>query len=188
MFFNEKNSDSYNCLATPLWRNGPSEKPVLCNACGSHFNTRGTLENYLPKIVQQAQLLEANTQEKCENNAQLNIDEAAGEKGFELSNSSSSGVINTNLRNTEIPQSKHSYVKRKKKKKKKKLTPIEKFQKELLNLYESQKHSKESSRDNILLDDNMNNFIPNNEIGLGCSLLKTNVTSADQNHSHGSMD
>lgn len=34
---------------TPLWRNGPPEKPVLCNACGSRYRLRGTLANYIPK-------------------------------------------------------------------------------------------------------------------------------------------
>lgn len=34
--------------ATPLWRNGPPEKPVLCNACGSRWKTKGTLLNYMP--------------------------------------------------------------------------------------------------------------------------------------------
>ncbi|RVW84699.1 GATA transcription factor 26 [Vitis vinifera] len=34
---------------TPLWRNGPPEKPVLCNACGSRWRIRGTLEDYIPK-------------------------------------------------------------------------------------------------------------------------------------------
>ncbi|CAI0534524.1 unnamed protein product, partial [Linum tenue] len=33
---------------TPLWRNGPLEKPVLCNACGSRWRTKGTLANYTP--------------------------------------------------------------------------------------------------------------------------------------------
>eukprot|EP00250_Pteridium_aquilinum_P014104 c21782_g1_i1 orf=388-2229(+) len=33
---------------TPLWRNGPAEKPVLCNACGSRWRTKGTLVNYMP--------------------------------------------------------------------------------------------------------------------------------------------
>ncbi|KAF2618568.1 hypothetical protein F2Q68_00040319, partial [Brassica cretica] len=33
---------------TPLWRNGPPEKPVLCNACGSRWRTKGTLVNYAP--------------------------------------------------------------------------------------------------------------------------------------------
>ncbi|EEF31151.1 GATA transcription factor 26 [Ricinus communis] len=34
--------------STPLWRNGPPEKPVLCNACGSRWRTKGTLANYTP--------------------------------------------------------------------------------------------------------------------------------------------
>ncbi|PHT45526.1 hypothetical protein CQW23_14684 [Capsicum baccatum] len=33
---------------TPLWRNGPPEKPILCNACGSRWRTKGTLLNYTP--------------------------------------------------------------------------------------------------------------------------------------------
>ncbi|BAA98109.1 unnamed protein product [Arabidopsis thaliana] len=33
---------------TPLWRNGPPEKPVLCNACGSRWRTKGSLVNYTP--------------------------------------------------------------------------------------------------------------------------------------------
>ncbi|KAL0923295.1 hypothetical protein M5K25_007346 [Dendrobium thyrsiflorum] len=33
---------------TPLWRNGPPEKPVLCNACGSRWRTKGSLANYTP--------------------------------------------------------------------------------------------------------------------------------------------
>ncbi|XP_050228182.1 GATA transcription factor 26 isoform X2 [Mercurialis annua] len=36
------------CTGTPLWRNGPPEKPVLCNACGSRWRTKGTLVNYTP--------------------------------------------------------------------------------------------------------------------------------------------
>ncbi|XP_061365771.1 GATA transcription factor 27-like [Gastrolobium bilobum] len=35
--------------ATPQWRIGPKNKPVLCNACGSRYRQRGTLDNYLPK-------------------------------------------------------------------------------------------------------------------------------------------
>ncbi|XP_039022617.1 GATA transcription factor 26-like isoform X2 [Hibiscus syriacus] len=34
--------------STPLWRNGPPEKPVLCNACGSRWRTKGTLADYTP--------------------------------------------------------------------------------------------------------------------------------------------
>uniref|UniRef100_A0A7N0VGS5 GATA transcription factor n=1 Tax=Kalanchoe fedtschenkoi TaxID=63787 RepID=A0A7N0VGS5_KALFE len=34
--------------STPLWRNGPADKPVLCNACGSRWRTKGSLTNYTP--------------------------------------------------------------------------------------------------------------------------------------------
>ncbi|CAL5026699.1 unnamed protein product [Urochloa decumbens] len=34
--------------STPLWRNGPPDKPVLCNACGSRWRTKGSLVNYTP--------------------------------------------------------------------------------------------------------------------------------------------
>ncbi|KAF7803654.1 Retrovirus-related Pol polyprotein from transposon TNT 1-94 [Senna tora] len=40
------------CIATPLWRNGPPEKPVLCNACGSRFRLWATLDNYTPRHAQ----------------------------------------------------------------------------------------------------------------------------------------
>lgn len=54
---------------------------------------------------------------------------------------------------------------------------MKEFQLELRSLWESEKESNESSPDDILLFDNMNNCIPSNEIGLGCSLLNTDVTS-----------
>ncbi|KAM3377147.1 hypothetical protein P3S68_009560 [Capsicum galapagoense] len=34
---------------TSNWRNGPPEKPVLCNACGLRWRTRQTLDDYIPK-------------------------------------------------------------------------------------------------------------------------------------------
>ncbi|PHT64352.1 hypothetical protein T459_31703 [Capsicum annuum] len=34
---------------TSNWRNGPPEKPVLCNACGLRWRTRQTLDGYIPK-------------------------------------------------------------------------------------------------------------------------------------------
>ncbi|KAJ8754293.1 hypothetical protein K2173_002744 [Erythroxylum novogranatense] len=45
-----KQGPCYHCgvTNTPLWRNGPPEKPVLCNACGSRWRTKGTLTNYTP--------------------------------------------------------------------------------------------------------------------------------------------
>ncbi|KAK8578945.1 hypothetical protein V6N12_069286 [Hibiscus sabdariffa] len=45
-----KQGPCYHCgvTSTPLWRNGPPEKPVLCNACGSRWRTKGTLAKYTP--------------------------------------------------------------------------------------------------------------------------------------------
>ncbi|GMH26738.1 hypothetical protein Nepgr_028581 [Nepenthes gracilis] len=45
-----KQGPCYHCgvSSTPLWRNGPPDKPVLCNACGSRWRTKGTLANYTP--------------------------------------------------------------------------------------------------------------------------------------------
>lgn len=60
----------------------------------------------------------------------------------------------------------------------KKMTPMERFQKQLLGLLKRQTQPNESTPDEILLFDNMNNFIPKNEIGLGGILLKTDVASS----------
>ena len=60
------------------------------------------------------------------------------------------------------------------------VTPMDKFRKKLLNIREYERKENKSSPDNILLFDKMNNFIPNNEMGLRCIRLKTNVTSIDQ--------
>ncbi|XP_074584682.1 GATA transcription factor 26-like [Curcuma longa] len=40
--------------STPLWRNGPPEKPILCNACGSRWRTKGSLTNYIPLHAREA--------------------------------------------------------------------------------------------------------------------------------------
>jgi len=34
--------------STPLWRKGPPDRPVLCNACGTRWKVKGTLEGYVP--------------------------------------------------------------------------------------------------------------------------------------------
>ncbi|XP_042507719.1 GATA transcription factor 27-like isoform X2 [Macadamia integrifolia] len=38
--------------STPLWRNGPARKPVLCNACGSRWRVKGSLARYIPLHAQ----------------------------------------------------------------------------------------------------------------------------------------
>ncbi|XP_023539802.1 GATA transcription factor 26-like isoform X3 [Cucurbita pepo subsp. pepo] len=46
--FSEAHIVSSCNAGTPLWRNGPPDKPVLCNACGSRWRTKGSLANYTP--------------------------------------------------------------------------------------------------------------------------------------------
>lgn len=57
---------SIYATGTPLWRNGPPEKPVLCNACGSRWRTKGTLTNYTP-LHARAELIDSENYRKiCE--------------------------------------------------------------------------------------------------------------------------
>nr|XP_018680989.1 PREDICTED: GATA transcription factor 27-like isoform X2 [Musa acuminata subsp. malaccensis] len=51
-----KNGPCHHCgvTSTPLWRNGPPDKPVLCNACGSRWRTKGSLTNYTPLHAREA--------------------------------------------------------------------------------------------------------------------------------------
>eukprot|EP00268_Persea_americana_P027584 TRINITY_DN2694_c0_g1_i3.p1 TRINITY_DN2694_c0_g1~~TRINITY_DN2694_c0_g1_i3.p1 ORF type:complete len:534 (-),score=116.96 TRINITY_DN2694_c0_g1_i3:481-2082(-) len=60
-----KQGPCYHCgvTSTPLWRNGPPEKPVLCNACGSRWRTKGTLTNYTPLHVR-AELVDSEDYKK----------------------------------------------------------------------------------------------------------------------------
>ncbi|KMZ64402.1 hypothetical protein ZOSMA_36G00040 [Zostera marina] len=46
-----KQGPCFHCgiTTTCLWRNGPPEKPVLCNACGARWRTKGTFANYMPR-------------------------------------------------------------------------------------------------------------------------------------------
>ncbi|MCI24406.1 GATA transcription factor 26-like [Trifolium medium] len=58
-----------------------------------------------------------------------------------------------------------------------KMTPMQKFHAQLLNELKHQEIKDESSSEEVLLFDNVNNFIPPNEIGLGAVLLKPDGTS-----------
>lgn len=101
-----------------------------------------------------------------------------------------SGGKNTNLWNVKIPQKKRSFVERHSSTVMQTPiemttpiqtpTPMDEFPQKLLSLYESEKEENESSPDDILLFEKMNNFIPSNEIGLGCIRLKADDTSTDQ--------
>ncbi|GMH33093.1 hypothetical protein BSKO_00927 [Bryopsis sp. KO-2023] len=34
--------------ASPCWRRGPPEKPILCNACGTRYSVKRSLDGYFP--------------------------------------------------------------------------------------------------------------------------------------------
>ncbi|CAL9207330.1 unnamed protein product [Musa hybrid cultivar] len=53
--------------STPLWRNGPSDKPVLCNACGSRWRTKGSLMNYVPQHAREGFALDGLKSSKIKN-------------------------------------------------------------------------------------------------------------------------
>ncbi|PNY02908.1 GATA transcription factor [Trifolium pratense] len=77
----------------------------------------------------------------------------------------------SDLLKSEIPSKKRSLrVVRK-------LKPMQKFHAQLLNELKNQEIKGESSSEEALLFDNVNNFIPPNEIGLGAVLLKPDGTS-----------
>ncbi|KAK7399665.1 hypothetical protein VNO78_10853 [Psophocarpus tetragonolobus] len=60
----------------------------------------------------------------------------------------------------------------------KKMTPMKRFQIQLLKMWKIYGNQDESSTQVVLLSNNVNNFIPSDEIGLGCALLKPDATSS----------
>ncbi|KAI5391429.1 uncharacterized protein LOC127104653 [Lathyrus oleraceus] len=120
-------------------------------------------------------------QPEQENN---NLEDAKGATNFDVKNKLSSSVLITKngrkipiIKKYKIPTKKRSpvdYVRLTHTR----LTPMEKFQKQLLDEWNEQvKLSESSSEEDILLFDNKNNFIADNEIGLGCILLKPDCGS-----------
>ncbi|KAK2438425.1 GATA transcription factor [Trifolium repens] len=142
----------YHCgiNSTPLWRQGPADKPVLCNACGSRYRYWGSLENYFPRqsLPEPEELLDNSPTEVLDS-----------ENGMcEKSSDSCNSEIPPKSRSSRIVP--------------KKMTPMQTFHAQLLNELKNQE-----IKDEVLLFDNVNNFIPPNEIGLGAVLLKPDGTS-----------
>ncbi|KAL9321459.1 hypothetical protein ACSQ67_013298 [Phaseolus vulgaris] len=141
-----------NC--TPLWRNGPAEKPVLCNACGSRYKLKGHLQNYLPK------------HHKYYGELHLNVEDQLSEHNGSSNESSPDLHYVSEQDFGNIPTRKRSEVVYRE------MTPLERFEKQLLSLYRSEKQPKERFPEEDTLVDNVNNFIPTTEIGLGLVLLR----------------
>ncbi|KAK7359073.1 hypothetical protein VNO77_01019 [Canavalia gladiata] len=143
---------------TLLWPNGSEDKPVLCNECGSRYRIWGSHENYLPKHFEHEHLNNLQNLE-CRIST-LNV------KSESSNYDPDSGVKNTCFWQPKIPSKKRSRVVYKK------ITPMKRFQRQLLNMWKH--HGKPNEFKDVLFFDNMNNFIPINEIGLGVVLLKPN--------------
>ncbi|KAK7359074.1 hypothetical protein VNO77_01020 [Canavalia gladiata] len=149
-------SSSY---VTPLWRNGPEDKPVLCNACGSRYRIWGSLEDYFPKHFQPEDLnnlknLKGKSNDNVEGNKSPSYDPDSGGK-------------DPHLWQNKIPSKKRSWMVCKE------ITPMKRFQTQLLSMWKHHRKPNESSSKDILVFDNVNSFIPSNEIGLGAVSLKS---------------
>ncbi|KAL5053589.1 hypothetical protein RYX36_034271, partial [Vicia faba] len=137
---------------TPLWRQGPTKKPVLCNACGTRYRLRGNLDNYFPKHCPPNELSYRNN-DFCENSSTNVLYSDDDEKDLYLHKFR----ISSKKRNLRF------VYKRK--------TPMEKFHEQLLNELKYEDIPDESSPEEVLLFGNVNSFIPLNEIGVGAILL-----------------
>ncbi|KAG5017767.1 hypothetical protein JHK85_023903 [Glycine max] len=225
---------------TPLWHDGPTEKPVLCSDCGSQYKLKGNLDNYFPKnpVVQSFH----NKFTNVNGGKHLNVDvdqlsnyvpptdednnmstpnvhcisaqetpasainapkklqlQPLIHKNFinvnggsslnvededQLSNHitpASDGDNNKSTPNVQhiSPQDFGSKIPSRKRSRVVYLTPLKECMEELWKLHRNYgRHAEER-----ILEDNVNNFIPENEIaGLGAILLKTDhdvAASAD---------
>ncbi|KAK7319582.1 hypothetical protein RJT34_04305 [Clitoria ternatea] len=84
---------------------------------------------------------------------------------------SDSAEENEHFWNAKIPSRKRSKVVHKKK------TPMKRFHKQLLGIMKHEGTQIGSSSEEVLLEHKVSNFIPSNEIGLGCILLKPDHTT-----------
>ncbi|WCJ18249.1 GATA transcription factor 27 [Euphorbia peplus] len=196
-----KQGPCYHCgiNSTPLWRNGPVEKPVLCNACGSRYRIRGTLENYAPKHAQllpQPPLIAKRTTSSFSNsNFKSQHHFSHLDVSFIHKSTSSLSAISSpltqNVKQEEEEEEEYNGLQIKGQIEEKickswapsrkrsmvvyrHLTLVEKLQKDLFNImkYEDNFMSQEDEDDLLIYNANSLQVSPN-EIGIGSILLKT---------------
>ncbi|KDP38897.1 hypothetical protein JCGZ_05054 [Jatropha curcas] len=197
--------------STPLWRNGPPEKPVLCNACGSRYRIRGSLANYVPKHAQGQPIAKRTRINSKEENIKIeefsndsyHSSTSSGDSTGTKSSSESAmsyplccckieaedggeipGLIQESSWKSCIPSKKRSLVVHRN------LSPIEKLQRDLRNILKYEKPSILSENEDDLLIYNANNLqVSCNEIGLGSTFLTPSTTSKELPiETHSSMD
>ncbi|KAL7235838.1 hypothetical protein ACSBR1_019179 [Camellia fascicularis] len=200
---------------TPLWRNGPPDKPVLCNACGSRWRIWGTLDNYIPKlankgtqICQQGKLplpIEVHDRRKPIYGAKIAIHSTGLEddtnngpgsgSGSGSARSSSDNCIQLEGTNGKEasglvqPSFWNSRIPRRKRSvlNQRVLSPVERLHKQLYHtLQEPEFSNLASEQEDVLIFQNSQNSSA--EIGLGCVLLKSTVASKEEDkESHSFM-
>ncbi|GLT96915.1 hypothetical protein SLE2022_145060 [Rubroshorea leprosula] len=179
--------------STPLWRNGPPDKPVLCNACGSRYRLRKSLDNYTPRnaqairrkrtipiiprpkvIIEEENLSSNNTCYSFGSDGSTSIIKSSAES-FSNETFCLTRQIepSTNFWDSQIPSRKRREVVNNNG-----LSfDIETLQNDLYNL---QKGEDQTHEDVLIYEKNML-LIPPTEIGLGSILLKqTQVSSKDK--------
>eukprot|EP00261_Vitis_vinifera_P037690 XP_019078933.1 PREDICTED: GATA transcription factor 27 [Vitis vinifera] len=186
-----KHGPCYHCgiEKTPLWRNGPPEKPVLCNACGSRWRIRGTLEDYIPKHALAVMTSHARDRTQNPHQHKLPLERTfvshpnimvhneshsdTKENAIRYDDPYSSGSIPcSNNWNSNVPSRKRSLVQYRN------LTFVEKLQKDLYDILQNEEPTtlSECPDGNLIYYENSGNP----EIGLGVLLLKPPIVSAQQ--------
>ncbi|MCD7461920.1 hypothetical protein HAX54_047377 [Datura stramonium] len=193
---------------TPLWRTGPPGKPVLCNACGSRWRTRGSLDDYVPKHANREMSYQLPSEMKRRlldrDDQKLEVGvEVSGQDGSsaclegEINNISSlvsAGSSSDNCMQMEETNDKYilwnpdSVPRRKRSKLRQSiLSPVDRLQRQLYNILQESDAEDISADDENILIYAQNKYIHPNEIGLGAVLLASPTTTTERTTSLSSV-
>ncbi|XP_030459084.1 GATA transcription factor 27-like isoform X2 [Syzygium oleosum] len=160
---------------TPLWRHGPAEKPVLCNACGSRWRLKGTLDDYTPKryrsVVRKRRF--PNARDVHEEEWIVNTGEVTlGDLNFNESLASNNTVAeseNPDMQDdNQVPPVKYSFA------------HIESLQKELYEMYIDQQYASTVAASELIFDNLNGSLKHDNEIGLGVVMLNAPIVAKEE--------
>ncbi|XP_049389203.1 GATA transcription factor 26-like [Solanum stenotomum] len=196
-----KQGPCFHCSVkqTILWRNGPPEKPVLCNACGSRWRVRRTLDGYIPRHgnIEKESYQRPSDMKPARDEKKLEVGvEVSGQDGSsaclkeEVNNISSLGSAGSSSDNCMQMEETNAYkdplwnpdsVPRRKRSERRKriLSPVERLQRQLHNILQEPDFENISADDENILIYASNKYIPPNEIGLGAMLLVSPPTATE---------
>ncbi|KAF8014002.1 hypothetical protein BT93_I1764 [Corymbia citriodora subsp. variegata] len=172
---------------TPLWRHGPMEKPVLCNACGSRWRIKGSLDNYTPKryraVVRKRRFQntrDVHEEERIVNTGVVTLGDLNFNESFAFNKSSSESITSESYQRiklkavaasenpdmqdfNQVPPVKSSFA------------HIESLQKELYEMNIDQRCASTVAAPELIYD-NLNGGLKfDNEIGLGVVMLNAPI-------------